>query len=147
MPFVPTCLTCLSASSAYVPTCLLALNYYVPTGFTLKLLHTYFPSFFAYLCANLLTCLYIFFVPLCLRVLYFFLPTCAHLSRAYVPTTTHKIYWGSLLYIVLFLLKLHTSILTCGVLLSQVVHGQRQQFEDPLRNYLKQWTVSSVLSS
>ena len=96
MPFVPTCLTCLSASSAYVPTCLLALNYYVPTGFTLKLLHTYFPSFFAYLCANLLTCLYIFFVPLCLRVLNYFLPTCAHLSRAYVPTTTHKIYWGSL---------------------------------------------------
>ena len=33
-------------------------------------------------------------------------------------------------------------LLSCGVLLSQLVHAQRQQFEDLLRNYLKQWTLS-----
>ena len=44
------------------------------------------------------TCLDIFFVPTNLCVLNYFVPTCTHFSRAYMPLTTHKIYWGSLLY-------------------------------------------------
>ena len=79
----------------------------------------------------MLTCL------MCLHAWKYYVPTYPHFSRACVPTTTHKIdwgiYWGSLLYIVLLifseliyfsfhsepqlnlLLKLHASILPCGV--------------------------------
>ena len=83
-----------------------------------------------------------------------------------MSTTTHKIYLGSLLYLVLLffsglfdlsfnsrpqnkllLLRLHTSILSCGVLLFQLMHVQRQKFEDSLSGYLKQWTLSSILKS
>ena len=100
------------AYTLYVPTCLRASNYYVPT------------------CLKSFTCL---------RALIIHVPTCLHSSGAYVPTTIHKIYWGSLLYLALLFfsglfavfnlsfhsisqnkplfLKLHTSILSCGVLL------------------------------
>ena len=109
------------AYAPYVPTCLRASNYYVPT------------------CLKLFTCL---------RALIIHVPTCLHSSRAYVLTTTHKIYWGSLLYFALLffsgifavfdlsfhsisqnkslLLKLHTSILSCGGFLFQLVHIQKQ---------------------
>ena len=82
-------------------------------------------------------------------------PSCLKLFPAYVRSfvTCLRAYNHS--QNILRLTFVHRSLasktaylnLTCGVLLSQVVHGQRQQFEDPLRNYLKQWTVSSVLSS
>ena len=124
--FVPllTCLTCLCVSRAYVSSCLKLLRAFVPS--CLKLLRPYVP-----------TCLYIFFMPTRLRALNYFVPACTHSSRAYVPTTTHKIYWVSLLYLVLLffswlfdlsfhskpqnkllLVKLHTPILSCRVLLS-----------------------------
>ena len=116
MPFVPTYLTCIRT---YVPLCL-------------KLLRTYVPTCPHFSSAYVLTCLYIFFMYL--RALNCFVATCAQFSCACVPTATHKIYWGSLLYLVLLffsglfdfsfhlnpqskllLLRLHTSILPCGV--------------------------------
>ena len=122
--YLLTCLTCLCASRAYVSSCLKLLRAFVPS--CLKLLRPYVP-----------TCLYIFFMPTRLRSINYFVPACAHSSRAYVPTTTHKIYWVSLLYLVLLffswlfdlsfhskpqkkllLVKLHTPILSCRVLLS-----------------------------
>ena len=125
-------LTCLRASNYYAPTCLRALNYYVPTCPYFS--RVYVPSFFTCLLAYVRIYIYIFFMPTCLCVLNYFVPTRALFSHAYVPTTTHKIYWGSLLYLVLLLfsglfdlsfhskpqnklllLKLHTSILSCGV--------------------------------
>ena len=127
-------------------------------------LRAYVPSFFT--CLYRLTCQYIIFVPTYHRALNYFVPTCTHFSRVYVPTTSHKIYQGSLLYLVLLfssglfdlsfhskpqnkllLLKLHTSILSYGVLLFQLVHAQTQYCEDSLRSYLKQWTLSSILNS
>ena len=158
MPFVRTCLTCLCTLLAFVPqitTCLRALIFHVSTCLHFSRVY-------------LLTCvyIYIFFMPTCLCVLNYFVPTRALFSHAYVPTTTHKIYWGSLLYLVLLLfsglfdlsfhskpqnklllLKLHTSILSYGVLLFQLVHAQTQYCEDSLRSYLKQWTLSSILNS
>ena len=61
----------------------------------------YVPSFFTCLCAYLLTWLYIFFVPTCLRAIIQIISclVCSHFSRAYVPATTHKIYSGSVLYL------------------------------------------------
>ena len=145
VPYVPMRLTCLRAIVLqitrclrafrtyvpYVPTCLRALNYYVPT--CLKLLRAYMFEYLHFSRAYVLTCVYIFFMPTCLCALNYFVPTCAHFSRAYVPTITHKIYWGSLLYLVLLffselfdlsfhskpqnkllLLKLHTPTLSCG---------------------------------
>ena len=120
-PYVSKCFMCLRASKYFMPTCLRALIFHV------------------------LMCLYIFFVPTCLRVLNYLVPTCAHFSRADIPTTTHNIYGGSLLYLELqfffelFDLSFHSKtpkqtaaskteylILFCRVLLSQLVHAQRQ---------------------
>ena len=117
MPYAPTCQCALRAYAPYVPqitTCLRA----------------YIPSFFTCLRAYMRIHIFPAYVPLCLN---YFVPTCAHFSRAYVPTTTHKIYLGSLLYLVLLffselfdlsfhskpqnkflLLKLHTPILSWG---------------------------------
>ena len=95
----------------------------------LKSLRAYVPSFFVCLSA---------YVPI-------FFHTCVShfLSCAYIPATTRKIYWGSLLYLVLLffsgifdlsfhskpqnkllLVKLHAPNLPRGVLLSQLVHAQ-----------------------
>ena len=114
-PYVPACLrgwnyyvlTCPKLLRAYVPTCLRAyvstrlklLRAYVPTS--LKLLRAYVPTYPHFSRVYVLKCVYIFFMPTCLCALNYFVPMCAHFSRAYVPTTTHKIYWGSLLYLVL----------------------------------------------
>ena len=59
--FVLTCLTWLRALICHVPPCLV------------------------------LTCLYIFFVPTCLRALNYFVPTCTHFSRTYVSKTTQDL--------------------------------------------------------
>ena len=83
----------------YLPIVPTGLSAYVPSY--LKLLRTYVSSFFRCLCVYVFMCLHIFFLPTCLRALNYFVPTCVHFSRAYVPKTTHKIYWGSLLYLVL----------------------------------------------
>ena len=95
VPFVPTCftyLTCLCALRAYLPSCLKLIRAYVPTC-----LRAYGST--------------------CLRALIFHMPTCLHFSRAYVPTTTHKIYWGSLLYLaLLFFSGLFAEAATGGVL-------------------------------
>ena len=150
--FVPTRFTCLCvllALCAFVP--------YVPIR----------ASFFPCLSNYVLTYLYIVFVFTCLCALYYFVLTCAHFSRVYVPKTTHKINRGSslLLLVLLFfsglfdvslhskpqkellLLKLHNSVLACRVLVSQLVHAQRELFDDLLRNYLKQRTLSSISNS
>ena len=155
MPFVPTCLTCLYALRAcvpsflkflraYVPTCLKLLRACVPT--CLKLLRAYVPKYPDFSRAYVLTCVYILFMPTCLCALNYFVPTYAYFSRAYVPTTTHKVYWGSFPYLVvllfyselfglsfhsktqnkLLLLKLHTPILSCGFFLSRPLHTQKQ---------------------
>ena len=139
MSFVPKCLTCLTCLCVLRTYVLCTPNYYVPTS--LKLIGSYVP-----------TCPYFsrayvpsLFIPKCLRVLNYFVPTCAHFSSAYVPTTNHKIYWSSLLYLVLLffsvlfglsfysklqnkalLLKLHIWNLSCRVLLSQLVDVQKQ---------------------
>ena len=83
--------SCLKLLLAYVPAYLKLLSVYVPT--CVKLLRVYVPY--------VLMCIYIFFVPTCLCALSDFVPACAHCSCAYVPTATQKIYWGSLLYLVL----------------------------------------------
>ena len=81
--------------------------------------------------------IYIYIMPTCLRAYVRLFFACL---RTYVPTKTHKIYWGSLLYLVLLffsrlfdlsfhskppnrflLLQLHTSILSCGILLCGVL--------------------------
>ena len=87
VPYVPACRR---AYAPCVPTCLRALNYYAPT--CPYFLHAYVPSFF--------TCLYIFLMPTCFHAINYFVPTYAHFSCAYVEIS-HKIYWGSLLYLVL----------------------------------------------
>ena len=116
-------LTCLRASNYYAPTCLRALIFHVSTC-----LH------FSRVYVLTWVYIYFFFMPTCLCVLNYFVPTRALFSHAYVPTTTHKTYWDSHLYLVLLLfsglfdlsfhskpqnklllLKLHTSILSCGV--------------------------------
>ena len=105
---VPTCLTYLYVSRAYVPSCLKllrpyflgalnyyvamclwALNYCVPTW-----LRADVSSFFT--CLYILACQYKFFAPIYLRALNYFLSTSAHFSRDYVPSTTY-----SLLHLVL----------------------------------------------
>ena len=119
----------------------------------LKLLCAYAHMCLYFSSAYVLTCLYIFFYKYILLYIFYiyayiyfhFLPTCTHFSCAYMPTTTHKIYCGSLLYLLLLFfyglfdlpfhskpqnkllpLKLHTQSLSCGVLLSQLVHIQKQ---------------------
>ena len=134
VPNVPMRLTCLLAFlpqitaclRAYVPTCLRA---YVPTS----------PNFSR---VYVLTCEYIFFMPTCLCALNYFVPTYVHFPRAYVPTTTHNIYIEAHLYTLycwvfselfdfsfhskhqskLFVLELHTPILSCAVLLFRPLH-------------------------
>ena len=139
MSFVPKCLTCLTCLCVLRTYVLCPPNYYVRTS--LKLIGSDVP-----------TCPYFsrayvpsLFIPKCLRVLNYSVPTCAHFSSAYVPTTNHKIYWSSLLYLVLLffsvlfglsfysklqnkalLLKLHIWNLSCRVLLSQLVDVQKQ---------------------
>ena len=106
VPYVTMCLTCLLAFVPQINTCLRALNCYVPTW--LRAYGVYVPT-----CLKLLRG----YVPTCLRALIFHMPTCLHFSRAYVPTTTHKIYWGSLLYLaLLFFSGLFTEAATGGVL-------------------------------
>ena len=118
-PYVPTCLrasncyvpTCLRALYYYVPTCLRTLNYCVPTclralrayvSTCLKLLRAYVPAYPHFSRVYyVLTCVYIFFMPTCLCASNYFVPTCAYFSSAYLPRTTHEIYWGSFLYLVL----------------------------------------------
>ena len=140
-PYVPACLR---ASNSYVPTCLKLLRACVPT--CLKLLRAYVPKYPDFSRAYVLTCVYILFMPTCLCALNYFVPSYAYFSRAYVPTTTHKVYWGSFLYLVvllfyselfglsfhsktqnkLLLLKLHIPILSCGFFLSRPLHTQKQ---------------------
>ena len=78
VPFVPTCLTCLCALRAYVPTCLKLLRAYVPT--CLKLLRAYMPT-----CLKLLRA----YVPTYLELLRAYVPTYPHFSRAYVLTCVY----------------------------------------------------------
>ena len=108
---VPTCLTYLYVSRAYVPTCLRASNYYVLTclgslnyyvAMCLRALNYYVPTWLRACVSSFFTCLYIlacqykFFGPIYLRALNYFLSTSAHFSRDYVPSTTY-----SLLHLVL----------------------------------------------
>ena len=98
---------CLKLLRAYAPTCLKyympmylrELNYYVLTCLRALIFHVATCSHISR--TYVLTCLYIFFMPIRLHALNYFIPMCAHFSRACVPATTHKIYWGSLLYLVL----------------------------------------------
>ena len=137
MPFVPTCLTCLCALRACLPSCLKLLHAYVPTC-----LRAYVPTSPNFSRVYVLTCEYIFFMPTCLCALNYFVPTYVHFPRAYVPTTTHNIYIEAHLYTLycwvfselfdfsfhskhqskLFVLELHTPILSCAVLLFRPLH-------------------------
>ena len=150
--FVPTCFTCLRSYVSYVPTCLCTLNYdvstcphflpgYVPTSLCaykyifcafqslwLKLFRAYVHSFFTCLNAynhsqNILKFTSILGIGI-FGILFHSKPQKKHLP-----------------------LKLHTSILPCGVLLSELAHAQMQWFEDPVRNHLKQWILNSILNS
>ena len=108
---VPTCLTYLYVSRAYVPTCLRASNYYVLTclgtlnyyvAMCLRALNYYVPTWlracvsFFFTCLYILACQYKFFAAIYLRALNYFLSTSALFSRDYVPSTTY-----SLLHLVL----------------------------------------------
>ena len=152
VPYVPMRLTCLRAFVPQIPTCLRALNYYVPAYlralnyYVPTYLRAYVPKYPDFSRAYVLTCVYILFMPTCLCALNYFVPSYAYFSRAYVPTTTHKVYWGSFLYLVvllfyselfglsfhsktqnkLLLLKLHIPILSCGFFLSRPLHTQKQ---------------------
>ena len=72
VPFVPTCLTCLSTLRPYVPSCLKLLRAYVP--YITTCLRAYVP--------RCLTCLrtYVLYVPLYLNSL-IYVPTCPLLLR------------------------------------------------------------------
>ena len=139
--FVPTRFTCLCvllALCAFVP--------YVPIR----------ASFFPCLSNYVLTYLYIVFVFTCLCALYYFVLTCAHFSHRGSSLLLLVLLFFSGLFDVshhskpqkeLVLLKLHNSVLPYRVLVSQLVHAQRELFDDLLRNYLKQRTLSSILNS
>ena len=136
VPFVPTCLTCLRALRAYVP---YAPTAHVPT--CPKPLRAHLPTRLKSLRAR---------VPTCPRALNHYAPTCL---RAHVPpsitclraynhsqnilrlTSISRIAVFSGLFDLSFhskppkkllLLKLYTPVLSCGVLLSQLVHAQKQ---------------------
>ena len=149
-----TCLKCLHALSAYalyVPTCLRASNYYMTT--CLKLLCAYAPMCPYFSRASVLTCLYIFFykyifiiyiLHICLYIFLFpaYVRSFFTCSRAYnhsqnilwltsIPCIAVSLWifdlsFHSKLQNKLLLLKLHTPSLSCGVLLSQLVHVQKQ---------------------
>ena len=71
----------------------------------------YVPTCLTCLCALLA------YVPSCLKLIRAYVPTCPCFSRAHVPTATHKIYWGSLLYLaLLFFSGLFAEAATGGVL-------------------------------
>ena len=113
------------------------------------------------------TCLnaLIFHVSKCLRTYIYFLCLRALIfSLTNAPKTTHKIYWGSLLYLVLLfsselfdlsfhskpqnkllLLKLHTSILPCGGFVSST--GACAIIWEPIKNLSIRWTLSCILNS
>ena len=155
-PYVPTCLRasnyyvpmCLRALNYYVPTCLRALNYYVPTCLRayaptwLKLLRAYVPT-------RQRTFIYIFhaYVPSCLKLFRVYVhsfSTCLNASNhsqnilsitsipciavflwiiwSFIPYKTPKQTPASKTSI----LKLQTLILSCGILLFQLVHVQKQ---------------------
>ena len=134
---------CLPAFVPQITTCLRALNYCVPTRICAFIFQV--PTCL-HVCIYFSTNIYLLYIFYIYAYIYFhFLPTCTHFSCAYMPTTTHKIYCGSLLYLLLLFfyglfdlpfhskpqnkllpLKLHTQSLSCGVLLSQLVHIQKQ---------------------
>ena len=78
------------------------LNYVPFVSTSLRASNYYYVSLF--LRPYVLTCLYIFFKPTCVRAINYFVPTCTHFLPAYVKIF-HKIYWGSLLYFVLLFLS------------------------------------------
>ena len=124
-------LTCLRASNYYAPTCLRALNYYVPTCPYFS--RVYVPSFFTCLLAYVRIYIYIFhaYVPLCLKLFRAYARSFFTCLRAYNHSQNilrFTLYLVLLLFSGLFdlsfhskpqnkllLLKLHTSILSCGV--------------------------------
>ena len=94
MPFVPTCLTCLCALRACLPSCLKLLHAYVPTC-----LRAYEPKFFTRLRAYMRIYIFHAYMPLCLKLFRTYVcsfPTCL---CAY--NHSQHIYWGSPLYLVL----------------------------------------------
>ena len=115
------------------------------------------------------TCLnaLIFHVSKCLRTYIYFLCLRALIfSLTNAPKTTHKIYWGSLLYLVLLfsselfdisfhskpqnkllLLKLHTSILPCGGFVSSTGACAETIIWGSIKKLSIKWTLSCILNS
>ena len=89
-----TCLSCPRTLNYNAPTCLCVLIFHVPTC-----VYAYVPR-------------YIFFVPTCFCALDYFAPIWAYFSRARLPRTTHKIYWVSLLDLLLLFFLDYFSIIS-----------------------------------
>ena len=147
LPFVPTCLTCLRFSSYYVPTCLKLLRTYVPSfsrafmclrdniySSCLKLFRAYVRSFFNCLraCNQSQSILRLTSITLIVAFLW--------IIWSFVPFKTPKQTPSSK---TAYCMRSHLlRFFPC-----HMVRVQRQYFEDPLRNNLKQWTFSSILNS